>query len=133
MAVIITFNRSTFELPSDSRSLQRKASLTSVTDLLHLRFNNSSLSYNNQSIKIYIAPLQDPYSEVLPTQAKQKRIEKRRRLGSYSAVDIIHRSSKLESSMTFWLSIYNGQQWHAEGGATAPGIQPGGTSKDGFF
>src|SRR6218665_3518037 len=27
----------------------------------------------NQSIKIYIAPLQDPCSEVLPTQAKQKR------------------------------------------------------------
>jgi len=27
----------------------------------------------NQSIKIYIAPLQDPYSEALPTQAKRKR------------------------------------------------------------
>ena len=27
----------------------------------------------NQSIKIYIAPLQDPYSEVLLTQAKRKR------------------------------------------------------------
>ena len=27
----------------------------------------------NQSIKIYIAPLKDPYSEALPTQAKRKR------------------------------------------------------------
>ena len=27
----------------------------------------------NQSIKIYIAPLQDTYSEALPTQAKRKR------------------------------------------------------------
>jgi len=25
----------------------------------------------NQSIKIYIAPLQEPYSEALPTQAKR--------------------------------------------------------------
>ena len=31
-----------------------------------------------QSIKIYIAPLQDPYSEALPTQAKQKRTVLRR-------------------------------------------------------
>jgi len=29
-------------------------------------------------LKIYIAPFQDPYSEVLPTQAKQKRIVFRR-------------------------------------------------------
>jgi len=28
---------------------------------------------NNQSVKIYIAPLQDTYSEALPTQAKRKR------------------------------------------------------------
>ena len=27
----------------------------------------------NQSVKIYIVPLQDTYSEVLPTQAKWKR------------------------------------------------------------
>src|SRR6218665_1776344 len=27
----------------------------------------------NQSVKIYIAPLQDTYSEALPTQAKRKR------------------------------------------------------------
>jgi len=27
----------------------------------------------NQSIKIYIVPIQDPYSEALPTQAKRKR------------------------------------------------------------
>jgi len=27
--------------------------------------------FNNLSIKIYIAPLQDPYSEALPTQAKR--------------------------------------------------------------
>ena len=27
----------------------------------------------NQLIKIYIAPLEDPYSEALPTQAKRKR------------------------------------------------------------
>ena len=32
----------------------------------------------NQSIKIYIAPLQDPYSEALLTQAKQKRTVLRR-------------------------------------------------------
>jgi len=31
-----------------------------------------------QSIKIYIAPLQDPYSEVLPNQAKWKRTVLRR-------------------------------------------------------
>jgi len=30
-----------------------------------------------QSIKIYIAPLQDTYSEALPTQAKRKRTEYR--------------------------------------------------------
>jgi len=29
----------------------------------------------NQSIKIYTAPLQDPYSEALPTQAKRKKWE----------------------------------------------------------
>ena len=28
----------------------------------------------NQSIKIYIAPLQDTYSEALPTQAKRKNV-----------------------------------------------------------
>ena len=28
---------------------------------------------HNQSIKVYKAPLQDPYSEVLPTQTKRKR------------------------------------------------------------
>src|SRR6218665_3038347 len=33
---------------------------------------------NNQSIKIYIAPLQDPYSEALQTQAKRKRTVLRR-------------------------------------------------------
>jgi len=32
----------------------------------------------NQSIKIHIAPLQDPYSEALPTQVKQKRTVLRR-------------------------------------------------------
>ena len=32
----------------------------------------------NQSIKIYIAPLQDTYSEALPTQAKRKRTVFRR-------------------------------------------------------
>jgi len=32
----------------------------------------------NQSIKIYIAPIQDPYSEALPTQAKRKRTVLRR-------------------------------------------------------
>jgi len=31
-----------------------------------------------QSIEIYIAPLQDPYSEALPTQAKRKRTVLRR-------------------------------------------------------
>ena len=34
-----------------------------------------------QSIKIYIVPLQDPYSEALPTHAKGKRIEHRHSLG----------------------------------------------------
>jgi len=32
----------------------------------------------NQLIKIFIVPLQDPYSEVLPTQAKRKRTVSRR-------------------------------------------------------
>jgi len=32
----------------------------------------------NQSIKIYIVPLQDPYSEALPTQAKWKKTVLRR-------------------------------------------------------
>ena len=38
----------------------------------------TSFSHLNQSIKIYIAPLQDAYSEALPTQAKQKRTVLRR-------------------------------------------------------
>jgi len=36
-------------------------------------------SCNNQSIKIYITPLHDPYSLTLPTQAKRKRTVLRRR------------------------------------------------------
>jgi len=43
-------------------------------DLTNDNFNQSI----NQSIKNYIVPLQDPYSEVLPIQAKQKRIVLRR-------------------------------------------------------
>ena len=44
-------------------------------------FNSFNLQYNhimtlsqsiNRAIKIYIASLQDPYSEALPTQAKRK-------------------------------------------------------------
>src|SRR6218665_682953 len=40
----------------------------------------------NQSIKIYITPLQDPYLEGLPTQAKRKRtvLRKRGKLDCYT-------------------------------------------------
>ena len=37
-----------------------------------------SISYTNQSVKIYIAPLQDTYSEALPIQDKRKRAVFRR-------------------------------------------------------
>jgi len=39
--------------------------------VIHWRISDPSTC--NQSVKIYIAPLQDTYSEVLPTQAKRKR------------------------------------------------------------
>jgi len=35
-------------------------------------FQPYSFEHRIQSIKIYIAPLQDPYSEALPTRAKRK-------------------------------------------------------------
>src|SRR6218665_3156298 len=37
------------------------------------RHVTTSATLNNQSIKIYIAPFPDPYSEALPTQARRKR------------------------------------------------------------
>jgi len=39
---------------------------------ISLHVKNAGLSIN-QSIKIYIAPLQDPYSDALPAQVKRKR------------------------------------------------------------
>jgi len=43
------------------------------------QLNSTSLMTSiNYSIKIYITPFQDPYSEVLPTQAKRKRTVLRR-------------------------------------------------------
>ena len=41
----------------------------------HYYHNSQSI---NQSIKIYIAPLQDTYSEALPTQANRKKTVFRR-------------------------------------------------------
>jgi len=40
----------------------------------------------NRLIKIYIAPLQDPYSEALPIQAKRKRTVLRRWRNWYQAM-----------------------------------------------
>ena len=40
--------------------------------------NSASIQWISQSIKIYIAPPQDPYSEALTTQAKRKRAVLRR-------------------------------------------------------
>jgi len=40
-----------------------------------IKYHNQSV---NQSVKIYIASIQDTYSEALPTQAKRKRTALRR-------------------------------------------------------
>src|SRR6218665_1153517 len=42
----------------------------------------------NQSVKIYVAPLQDTYSEALPTQAKRKSIDVKQFFTSFFIVFI---------------------------------------------
>jgi len=49
-----------------------------VKDVLEGLLLTTSIFNVNQSIKIYIASLQDSYSEALPTQAKRKRTVFRR-------------------------------------------------------
>ena len=52
--------------------------VVSMTNRAYPLMTKEKVESINQSIKIYLAPLQDTYSEALPTQAKRKRTVFRR-------------------------------------------------------